>query len=104
MYAILNDRGRQYKVREGELVQVDSLGAQKGATVTFDQVLLVGQEGAEVKIGAPHVAGARVTAVVEDHVKGQKLIAHHRVWTNSLARRRGHRSHYSLVRIHKIEG
>ena len=104
MYAILNDRGRQYKVREGELVQVDALGAQKGATVTFDQVLLLGQDDAQVKIGTPHVAGARVTAVVEDHIKGPKLIAHHRVWTNSLGRRRGHRSQYSVVRIQKIEG
>jgi large subunit ribosomal protein L21 len=104
MYAILNDRGRQYKVREGELVQVDCLHGQQGATVTFDQVLLVGQEGGEVKIGTPHVAGARVTGVIEDHIKGPKLIAHHRVWTNSLARRRGHRSKYSVVRIQKIEG
>jgi len=104
MYAILSDRGRQHKVREGELVQVDSLGAPKGATVTFEQVLLVGQEGGEVKIGTPHVPGARVTAVVEDQIKGPKLIAHHRVWTNSLARRRGHRSQYSVLRIQKIEG
>jgi len=104
MYAILNDRGRQYKVREGELVQLDALGVQKGATVTFDQVLLLGQEGAQVKIGTPNVAGASVTAVVEEHIKGPKLIAHHRVWTNSKARRRGHRSQYSVLRIQKIEG
>jgi large subunit ribosomal protein L21 len=104
MYAILNDRGRQYKVREGELVQVDALGAEKGTTITLDQVLLVGQDSGEVKIGAPHVPGARVTAVVEDHILGPKLIAHHRVWTNSLGRRRGHRSKYSVLRIQKIEG
>ena len=104
MYAILNDRGHQYKVREGELVQVAQMSAKKGDAVTFDQVLLVGGEGGQVKVGAPNVAGAKVTGVVEDHIKGEKLIAHHRVWTNSLGRRRGHRTKYSVIRIQKIVG
>ena len=104
MYAILSDRGRQYKVQEGELVQVDQLRADKGKEVTFDQVLLLGLEGGQVKVGSPVVPGAKVTGVVEDHVKGEKLIAHHRVWTNSLGRRRGHRTKYTVVRISKIQG
>ena len=103
MYAILSDRGRQYKVQEGDLLQVDQLSVLKGAAVTFDQVLLLGQDGGQVKIGTPNVAGARVSGVVEDHTKGEKLIAHHRVRTNSLGRRRGHRTKYSVVRIQKIE-
>ena len=104
MYAILSDRGRQYKVREGELLRVDQLSKKKGDAVTFDQVLLVGKDGGSVKIGSPSVSGAKVTGVIEDLAKGEKLIAHHRVWTNSLGRRRGHRTKYSLVRIQKIEG
>jgi large subunit ribosomal protein L21 len=104
MYAILSDRGRQYKVHEGELVQVDALHEQPGATVTFEQVLLLGQDGGQVKVGTPLVEGARVTGVVENQVQGPKLIAHHRVWTNSASRRRGHRSKCSVVRIQKIEG
>jgi large subunit ribosomal protein L21 len=104
MYAILNDRGHQYKVREGELVLVDQLKAQKGAAVTFDQVLLLGQDGGQVKVGAPTVAGASVSGVVEDHIKGEKVIAHHRVRTNSLGRRRGHRRQLTVVRINKIAG
>jgi len=102
MYAILSDRGRQYKVQEGELVQVDRMSADKGAQVTFDQVLLVGQDGGQVKVGSPNVSGAKVTGVVEDQIKGEKLIAHHRVQTNSLGRRRGHRTQYTVVRIQKI--
>ncbi|HYG74087.1 MAG TPA: 50S ribosomal protein L21 [Planctomycetota bacterium] len=104
MYAILNDRGHQYKVREGDLLQVDQLSAKKGDAITFDQVLLVGSEGGQVKVGTPTVAGAKVTGVVEDHIKGEKLIAHHRVMTNSLGRRRGHRTKYSVIRIQKIAG
>ena len=103
MYAILNDRGRQYKVKEGDLLQVDKMEAEKGSAVTFDQVLLVGQDGGSVKIGTPSVAGAKVTGVLEDHTLGEKLIAHHRVMTNSLGRRRGHRTKYSVIRIQKIE-
>lgn len=104
MYAILNDRGHQYKVREGELLQVAVLTAKKGAAVTFDQVLLVGQDGGQVKVGAPTVAGARVTGVLEDHVKGEKTLSHRRIRTNSMATRQGHRTQYSVIRIQKIEG
>jgi large subunit ribosomal protein L21 len=104
MYAILSDRGRQYKVREGELLRVDQLSAKKGDAVTFDKVLLVGQDGGQVKVGSPVVGGAKVTGVVEDHIKGEKTIAHHRVMTNSLGRRKGHRTKYSLIKIQKIEG
>src|SRR5258708_16239589 len=104
MYAILNDRGHQYKVKEGDLLQVPQLDAKKGAAITFDQVLLLGVDGGQVKVGAPHVGGAKVSGVVEDHVKGEKTIAHHRVRTNSLGRRRGHRTKYTVVRIAKIEG
>ena len=103
MYAILNDRGHQYKVTEGELLQVAKLPGAKGAEVAFDKVLLVGGEGGSVKVGTPTVAGAKVTGVVEDHVKGEKTIHHHRVRTNSLGRRKGHRTQYTVVRINKIE-
>jgi large subunit ribosomal protein L21 len=102
MYAILNDRGRQHKVTEGQLVQLDKLSAEKGATVTFDKVLLVGGEGGSVKVGSPTVAGAKVTGEVVDHVKGEKTISHHRVQTNSLGTRRGHRTQYTVVKITAI--
>lgn len=103
MYAIVSDRGRQFKVREGEVVRVDRLPLEKGATVTFDQVLLVGKDAA-VRVGNPRVAGARVTGVLEDQVQGEKLIALHRILTHKHVVRRGHRSQYSLVKIQKIEG
>ncbi|MFH0938774.1 MAG: 50S ribosomal protein L21 [Planctomycetota bacterium] len=103
MYAILSDRGRQYKVQEGELVQIDEIRVNNGQEITFDQVLLLGLEGGQVKIGSPSIPGAKVTGVVEDHIKGDKTIAHHRVWTNSLGRRRGHRTKYTVVRIGKIQ-
>jgi large subunit ribosomal protein L21 len=102
MYAILSDRGHQYKVKEGDLLQVNLLDAVKGAPVTFDRVLLVGQDGGQIKVGTPHLSGAKITGVVEDQIKGPKTISHHRVRTNSLGRRRGHRTQYTVVRIQSI--
>jgi large subunit ribosomal protein L21 len=105
MYAILSDRGHQYKVREGDLLQIDLMGAKKaGDEVIFDKVLLVGQEDGAVKVGTPNVAGAKVTAVIENHAKADKLIAHHRVRTNSLGTRRGHRTKLTVLKIQKIVG
>jgi large subunit ribosomal protein L21 len=104
MFAILSDRGRQYKVQEGDVLQLDKLRADKGKEIAFDQVLLLGKDGGQITIGSPLVSGAKVTGVVEDHIKGPKTISHHRVRTNSLGRRRGHRTQYTVVRISKIEG
>jgi len=98
MYAILNDRGRQHKVSTGDLVQLDKLEAKEGDAVSFD-VLLLGGDGGEVKVGSPNVAGSKVTGEVVEHTKGEKTIAHHRVRTNSLGRRRGHRTQYTVVKI-----
>lgn len=102
MYAILSDRGRQYKVTEGELIQMDRLQAEPGAAISFDNVLLVGGDGGSLKVGSPSVAGAKVSGEVVEHIKGEKTIAHHRVRTNSLGRRRGHRTQYSVVKITSI--
>jgi large subunit ribosomal protein L21 len=102
MYAIINDRGHQYKVREGDQVRVDLLDAEAGAAVTFDQVLLVELDGQQ-RIGTPHVAGARVTGTLCEHVKDRKVIAIRRIKTNKHVVRRGHRAQYSLVKIDKIE-
>ncbi|MCZ7647080.1 MAG: 50S ribosomal protein L21 [Planctomycetota bacterium] len=103
MYAIINDRGRQYKVREGELLRVDLLPLEKGAAVVFDKVLLVGKDGG-LKVGAPTVAGAKVTGVLENQAKGLKTVAYRRIQTNRHKVRTGHRTQYSLVKIGKIEG
>ncbi len=102
MYAIINDRGHQYKVREGDLLRVDKLTAKAGSPVTFDEVLLVGKD-AGVQVGTPRVAGARVTGTVETEAKGEKLIAMRRIRTNKKIVRQGHRTQYSMVRIQKIE-
>ena len=69
MYAILKTGGKQYKVSEGDVIYVEKLGVEDGATVTFDEVLAVG-EGDSITVGAPYVSGAAVTGTVSSAERG----------------------------------
>ena len=73
MYAIVSIGGQQFKVEKDRKVYVNRLNAEEGASVDFDQVLLVDNDG-DVKIGAPILEGAKVTAKVLAHLKGEKVI------------------------------
>jgi large subunit ribosomal protein L21 len=73
MYAVIATGGKQYRVAEGDVVRIEKLAADLGATVEFDKVLLVGN-GSDVKIGAPLVAGSKVSGVVHKHGKGDKKV------------------------------
>jgi large subunit ribosomal protein L21 len=104
VYAIINDRGRQATVREGDVLLLDLQGsAEPGQTITFDKVLLVGNEGA-VKIGKPTVKGASVSAQVLGLEKGPKLIAFRFKRRKNVRVKRGHRQKYTEVKITKING
>ena len=90
MYAILKTGGKQYKVSEGDVIYVEKLGVEDGATVSFDEVLVVG-EGDSITVGAPYVSGAVVTGTVEKTGKGKKLnILTYRPKKGSMVRK-GHR-------------
>ena len=71
MYAILKTGGKQYKVSEGDVIYVEKLGVEDGATVTFDEVLAVG-EGDKLTVGAPYVSGAAVTRHGREDRQGQE--------------------------------
>ncbi|MHC4502897.1 MAG: 50S ribosomal protein L21 [Planctomycetota bacterium] len=101
-YAIFDDRGKQYRAREGALVRIDLKEAEPGAEITFDRVLLVGGETSQV--GAPTVPGASVVAVVEAEEKGKKVRGLKRRHHSRSATRWGHRQKYTVVRVTKIVG
>jgi large subunit ribosomal protein L21 len=104
VYAIINDRGRQATVREGDLLLLDLQGsAEPGQKITLGEVLLVGDEGS-VRIGKPTVAGASVTAEVIGLEKGDKLIAFRFKRRKNVRVKRGHRQKYTQVKITKING
>ena len=96
MYAILKTGGKQYKVSEGDVIYVEKLGVEDGATVTFDEVLAVG-EGDKLTVGAPYVSGAAVTG------KGKKINIFKMKPKKGYRRRQGHRQPYTKVTIASIK-
>jgi large subunit ribosomal protein L21 len=101
MYAVIDDKGKQYKVEMGEEVRVDRLAAQEGELVEFGRVLLIG-DGDQVRVGAPQVPGARVLAEVLRHEKGPKLTMMRFQATENRQAKKGHRQKYSRVIIREI--
>lgn len=99
MYAIIQDRSRQATVRKGEVLLLDLDRRYKaGDKITFDQVLLVGDEG-KVQVGKPLVKNATVTAEVVGEARGEKVIAFRFKRRKGVRKKRGHRQDYTEVRI-----
>lgn len=101
MYAVIKTGGKQYRVSEGDTLQVERLDAAAGDTIEFDQVLMVG-EGDEVRIGTPYVEGSRVSARVTAEVRSPKIeIVKFRRRKHHM-KRQGHRQAYTEVEITAI--
>ena len=101
MYAIIKTGGKQYVVEEGKVISIEKLDVEEGAEVTFDEVLLV--SGDDVKIGAPNVAGAKVTGKVLEQGKERKIRIFKYKAKYNYRRRQGHRQPFTKVKIEKIE-
>jgi large subunit ribosomal protein L21 len=101
MYAIIRTGGKQYRVQSGEQLRVEALAAEVGATVSIEEVLLVGN-GDGVKIGAPFVAGAKVKATVVSHGRGEKLRIFKLRRRKHYQKTQGHRQSYTELRIDDI--
>ena len=103
MYAVIKTGGKQYKVATGEKLKVETLVAEVGATVSFDEVLMIA-DGDKQTFGAPLVAGGKVTAEVVKHGRGDKIrIIKHRRRKN-YHREQGHRQNYTEVKLTGIVG
>ncbi|HEX2565696.1 MAG TPA: 50S ribosomal protein L21 [Burkholderiales bacterium] len=101
MYAVIKSGGKQYRVASGEQVRVELLSAEVGADVAFEEVLLVGA-GDAVKVGAPFVSGAKVTATVVEHGRGDKVRIFKLRRRKHFQKTQGHRQGYTEVRIKDI--
>ncbi|HIX04403.1 MAG TPA: 50S ribosomal protein L21 [Candidatus Odoribacter faecigallinarum] len=101
MYAIVEIAGQQFKVEKDRKVYVHRLSAEEGAQVEFDNVLLIDNDG-EVKIGMPKVEGAKVTAKVLRHLKGDKVIIFKKKRRKTFERKRGHRQFLTQIQIESI--
>jgi large subunit ribosomal protein L21 len=103
MYAVIATGGKQYRVSAGDVIRVEKLDAEAGSTITFDQVLMLG-EGEEARIGQPFLDGETVSGTVRAHGRGDKIQIikfkrrkHHR-------KQMGHRQSYTEVEITAVAG
>ena len=103
MYAVIETGAKQYRVEAGDTLQIELLPVEKGQEVAFDRVLLVA-DGDKVKIGQPVVAGAKVTADVVEHKRGEKIIAFKFRRREGYHRKVGHRQEITVVKIKAIQG
>ena len=103
MYAIISDRSNQATVRVGDEVLCDLSDAAPGSKITFDHILLVGDEGG-VKVGKPTVKGATVTGEVIGEDRGKKLVVFRFRRRKNVRVKNGHRQRYTRVRITNIAG
>ena len=101
MYAIVEIAGQQFKVEKDRKVYVHRLAAEEGAQIEFDSVLLVDNDG-QVKIGTPTVDGAKVTAKVLSHLKGDKVIIFKKKRRKTFERKNGHRQYLTQIQIESI--
>jgi len=101
MYAIVMAGGKQYKVQEGATITVDLVAADAGSEYVLDKVLMVG--GADMKFGAPYVAGAAVTCEVAGHVKGKKIVVFHKRRRKDSHKKQGHRQGYTQLTVKAIQ-
>ena len=103
MYAVIEDSGQQFRVSEGDVLDVDLRDLNEDAkSVEFDRVLLVSSEDG-TKVGTPLVAGATVTAdIIDPEVKGVKVQSFYWRRRKSSKKKVGHRQRYLRVRIAKI--
>jgi large subunit ribosomal protein L21 len=101
MYAVIKAGGKQHRVRQGQTLKVEKIAAEPGASVDFDEVLMIA-DGDRVSLGAPYVAGGKVTATVEDHGRGNKIEIIKFRRRKNYRRKMGHRQHYTELRITEI--
>lgn len=103
LYAIFETGGKQFKATEGATLYVEKLDGAAGDTLSFDKVFLVEREG-QVKVGAPYVDGASVTAAVVEHGRGKKIIVFKYKSKKNYRRKQGHRQSFTKLRITSIQG
>ncbi len=102
MYAIVDIAGQQFKVEKGKKFFVHRLSAEEDTSVEFSKVLLADNEG-KVKVGAPYINGAKISAKVVKHLKGDKVLVFKKKRRNGCRKLNGHRPCFSQIEIESID-
>jgi large subunit ribosomal protein L21 len=98
MYAVFATGGKQYRATTGDILKIEKLDADKGATVELDQVLLVG-EGEDIKVGSPYLEGGKVTVTIVEHGRGDKIRILKFKRRKQYMKRMGHRQDFTRIEI-----
>ncbi|MGV6871250.1 50S ribosomal protein L21 [Pseudochelatococcus sp. B33] len=101
-FAVIRTGGKQYTVAANDVITVEKLTAEAGASVTFDDVLVLSKGADGIEVGAPVVAGASVAGEVVEQTRGKKVIAFKKRRRQNSKRKRGHRQELTVVRITDI--
>ena len=104
MYAVIRTGGKQYRVQPGDLLVVEKLDGEPGAAVAFEEVLMLGGEGAALSVGAPLIEGARVSATLIETRKGEKIKIFKKRRRKGYRRTGGHRQLETVLRVLSIAG
>jgi large subunit ribosomal protein L21 len=100
MYAVIRTGGKQYKVQKDSILTVETLAGDVGSMLTLSDVLMVG--GDALKLGAPLVKGASVACEILEHGQGEKVIAFKKKRRKNTHRKRGHRQHFTKLKVLSI--
>jgi large subunit ribosomal protein L21 len=101
MYAVIKTGGKQYRVAADDVLTIEKIAGEAGATVEFGEVLMLAGSG-EPQIGSPALSGAKVVAEVVSQGRAAKVIAFKKRRRKNSRRKRGHRQHQTTVRIKEI--
>ncbi|MGE5270243.1 MAG: 50S ribosomal protein L21 [Thiohalocapsa sp.] len=102
MFAVIRTGGKQYKVAPNDVIAVEKLAGEPGATIELAEVLMVGGDGTELSTGTPLVSGASVSAELVEHRRGDKIIVFKKKRRHNYRRKNGHRQHETVLRITEI--
>jgi large subunit ribosomal protein L21 len=102
MYAVFKTGGKQYRATTGDVLKIEKIDAEKGATVEIDQVLMVG-EGEDVKVGTPYLESGKVTATVIDHGRHDKIRIIKFKRRKNHRKQMGHRQYFTQIEITGID-
>ena len=103
MFAVIRTGGKQYRVAKDDVISVEKLAAEPGASVELTEVLMIG-DGAEVAAGTPLLNGASVSAEVVEQTRAAKIIVFKKKRRHNYRRKKGHRQHLTVLRITEIKG
>ena len=103
MYAIVEIAGQQFKVQKDRKVYVHRIEGEEGSSVSFDRVILLDNDGS-ITVGAPAIDGAKVTARIEKHLKGDKVLVFKKKRRKGYQKLNGHRQYLTQITITEIAG